>query len=559
MNILQLDCVPKIVFLGKYVLAPTLFYAAFFCVLTYPLIILFSSHFFADTGDGFQNVWNLWWVDKAILSLHTNPFFTTYLHYPHGISLIAHTLNPFNGMIALFLPGLSWVQKHNFIVVFSFVVGGATMFWLAYEVTHSYCGSLIAGYIFTFSQFHFSHAEGHLQLVSLEWIPAFILCWYRFIHTARLVYALLAALLLFFVILCDYYYFFYSIIAALLTTIWYGVVTKNVFFFLKKDSHFENLILFIIFTLLTSGVLVGSLVWLQLNDRLKGAHNPKEFSLDLLAAVIPGGHWRFATLTEFFWSRLPGNMHESSVSLGITVILVTIYIGFRLRDVARDNPSVVLWYGMGLIFFILALGPRLQVFGRPMNWIPLPYQLLSTWFPFLKLSGIPVRMIVMVTLSAAVICAIAVKTYTRNLTIGKSLLLIGWCVVLVIELWPKPLPASGVEVPEYVRVIQRLPADGALFDATTPSTLALYHQTIHQKPLALGYVARYPKSAWEKEQRITQAVRTGSYEILLKHYGIKYLVLPAEQIRDASGILSPLYATPNFGLYRIEASSFLER
>jgi hypothetical protein len=220
---------------------------------------------------------------------------------------------------------------------------------------------------------------------------------------------------------------------------------------------------------------------------------------------------------------------------------------------------VVLWYSMGLIFFILALGPRLQVFGRPMYWIPLPYKLLSICIPFLKLSGVPVRMIVMVTLSAAVICAIAVKTYTRNLTIGKSLLLIGWCVILVVELWPKPLPFSRVEIPEYVRVIERLPDDGGLFDATNPSTLAMYHQTIHQKPLALGYVSRYPKSVREREQRITEAVRKGSYDILLKNYGIKYLVLPSEQIRDAAGILSPLYATPNFGLYRIEESSPLER
>ena len=64
-------------------------------------------------------MWNLWWVDKAVLELHTLPWWTNYLHYPAGTTLVGHTLNPFNGLLAIvMLPFLSLVQTYNAIVIF---------------------------------------------------------------------------------------------------------------------------------------------------------------------------------------------------------------------------------------------------------------------------------------------------------------------------------------------------------------------------------------------------------------------------------------------------------
>src|SRR2546426_8310720 len=48
--------------------------------------------------DGYENLWNYYWVKTALLDLHTNPFYTSYLYYPTGISLRFHTLNLANGL-----------------------------------------------------------------------------------------------------------------------------------------------------------------------------------------------------------------------------------------------------------------------------------------------------------------------------------------------------------------------------------------------------------------------------------------------------------------------------
>src|SRR6266849_4159890 len=91
------------IIVAKMGMFPAFFYFICFCLLTYPLIGQFSSHFFADKWDGLQNVWNLWWVNKAVTELHQSPWQTSYLHYPFGVSLVQHTLNPFNGLLGILL------------------------------------------------------------------------------------------------------------------------------------------------------------------------------------------------------------------------------------------------------------------------------------------------------------------------------------------------------------------------------------------------------------------------------------------------------------------------
>src|SRR4030042_2933009 len=184
-----------------FLLIPLAAYFLIFCGLSYPLITRFSTHFFIDDGDGFTNVWNVWWINKAVTELHQNPWNTTYLHFPHGTSLLGHTMNPFNGFLAIpLLRVFSFVRAFNICIIFAFVMGGLTAFWLAYYLSRSYSGALVAGFIFTFCSYHFAHAAGHMQLASLEWIPLFILAWYVLMTRPSIRVGIGAALALFLVV-----------------------------------------------------------------------------------------------------------------------------------------------------------------------------------------------------------------------------------------------------------------------------------------------------------------------------------------------------------------------
>ena len=506
---------------SKMTLIPLSLYFVVFCILTFPLICRFSSHFFCDMGDGLQNVWNMWWVNKAVTQLHTSPWYTTYLHYPYGTSLQGQTLNVFNGFMGIvLLKFMSLVQAHNFIVIFSFVMGGLTAFFLAHYLTESYWGSITAGCVFTFSNYHFAHAEGHLQLVSLEWLPLFMLCVFILINRPSIIMAAASAAALFAVILCDYYYFLFCLISTLLILIW-RVMQPGGLAEIVKRSSLVPLVVFAVAVISSSGVIVFALLSLNEYDPLLGAHNPEEFSSDLLAPFIPGGHWRFAELTKAYWSKLPGNIHESSVFVGLAVISLLVWTWVRRNESRVKNVN--LWYSLLLIFFVLSLGPVLHIWGVAFPRIIMPYSLCETLLPFLRLSGCPVRMMVMVTLFSAVICAAGFKTFFEGRP-GVRMVLISWLLVLVLEYVPKPIPSSQVQVPKYVEVLKGLPDARGVIDLAASESLGLYYQTVHERPMAFGYTSRTPTSVRQRDLEIMALLKLREIGRLRREYKFDYLI-----------------------------------
>ena len=185
---------------------------------------------------------------------------------------MGHTLNPFNGLMAVpLLPFLGLLQAHNFAVVFAFVVSGYTAFLLAWRFTRAYLPSLVAGAMFTFSNYHFAHAEGHLQLVSMQWIPLFALLWWMLLEKPRPLLGVGTGVALFLVALCDYYYLFFSVIFGVLAFLWRGWRARRVPL-LGSRAETISLGAFLATALLTTGPMVGGLVLLSVRDPLWGAH-----------------------------------------------------------------------------------------------------------------------------------------------------------------------------------------------------------------------------------------------------------------------------------------------
>jgi hypothetical protein len=510
----------------KHGIAPALSYFFMFCLLTWPLIRDFSTHFFTDDGDGFMNIWNIWWVNTVVTqpSIHASIWHTNLLHWPFGTTLLGQTLNPFNGLLAVpLLRFMSLVQAHNAILLFSFVMSGTTAYWLSYYLTKSFWGSLVAGYIFTFSSYHFAHYYGHLNLISLEWIPLFVLCWYILITRPSLTMGIASALTLWLVLLCDYYYFFYCVLAGVLIVLWYMFAQRNMWFFLKRE-YLTALSVFILISLLLTGPIIFPLMYLMRTDPLMDAHNPRSFSLDLFALFIPGENWRFGQLTEGYWSKLPLVLSEASVYLGYAVIILIGYLWIKRRD-TRNNGSGEpgLWFFLAGFFFVMALGPALQVGGKIVYGSLMPYALLEKILPFLKLSGVPVRMVVMVTLSTSVLSAMALTLISKSPR-GRIFALF-MVALLFIEYLPKSLPATPTGFPNYVTVLANLPNDGGVLDKAAPTKyLQLYYQTIHHKPLVFGYVARTPSSVAEKDKGLNRAINRENYAALWDVYRVRYIV-----------------------------------
>ena len=215
--------------------------------LTYPLVTQFGRAIPGDGFDGWQNYWNLWWIKTAVLEQHTHPWLTHLLYYPTGVGLLFHTLNAFNGFITLPIQlAFGLLPAYNAAVLFSFTLGGLGAYLLARYILgsrSSHLAAFAAGVIFTFSPFHIAHLLGHMQVISLEWIPFYALYLLKTVqcgletrnwtleaggatrftlHPPRPIWhnGLLAALFLTLVALCDWYYVLYCLILTAVVVVW---------------------------------------------------------------------------------------------------------------------------------------------------------------------------------------------------------------------------------------------------------------------------------------------------------------------------------------------------
>jgi hypothetical protein len=335
---------------------------------------------------------------------------------------------------------------------------------------------------------------------------------------------LASALTLWLVLLCDYYFFFYCVLAGVLIALWYMIAYKKVWLFLNRE-YLTPLPVFIVSTLILTGPIIFPLMYLLRTDPLLDAHNPKSFGLDLLALFIPGETWRFGQLTEGFWSKLSIPISEASVYLGYSVIMLLVFMWMRRRNMnSQDRSETNLWFLLIGFFFLMALGPVLRISGQVVYDYLMPYTLMEKILPFLKFSGVPARMVVMVVLSASVLSAMAMKILIRNFPrqiVFASLVI----VLLFVEYLPAPLPFTSTGMPDYVTALEELPNEGGVLDLAAPTKhLHLYYQTRHRKPLVFGYLARTPSSVAEKEKGLIRAINRGEYVRLWDEHEVRYIV-----------------------------------
>lgn len=510
-------------------IVPAALYASIYAAFSYPLLGSFSTHYFCGQEDGYQNIWNLWWLNKSVTQLHQLPWYTTYLQYPVGTTLIAHTLAPFNGLIAIPLSkmGFTLNQVYNLVVIFSFVMTGVTAFWLAWRVSGSYVGALFAGAAFTFCHFHFAHAQNHLQMVTLEWLPLATLAIYELLSRPTVLKGIGAAVAMLLVAMSDFHLTFYVVVAGSLL----GIVALARQFrsgFIDVKKFVIPLSLFVILTSASTGLLAWKLLQVNKTDELQQNHDPAIWSTDVIDPIVPSAQWRFARLTQGVWGRLAtpdkGFVYvEHSLYVGWVVLLLCGWVLLRYRTVGLKDGGY--WFGLMLFFFLLSLGPKLHLWGTVSNF-PGIYPVLEKLFPPLKVGGVPMRMMLMVNLSGAVIAAAALGDLIRMSRRWA------WAIVPLIALaWafeslPKAQPTTPAVYPKWVEKLRELP-DGAVIDTHYKTELSapLYYATGYGKPMGEGYISRYPKSVEVRRGEFRALVDNWNFDKLRDEWKFRYLVI----------------------------------
>jgi hypothetical protein len=125
---------------------------------------------------------------------------------------------------------------------------------------------------------------------------------------------------------------------------------------------------------------------------------------------------------------------------------------------------------------------------------------------------------------------------------------------LVVEYQPKPRVTSVLRVPEFVSILKAQPRNGAVLDTVSEPFQTMYHQTVHEKPLALAVsvLSRTPRSVAMEGAEVKRLIENGDYIKLRTEYHIRYLVTDAaKDLESKNGPVRTLFRDSKVKLYEL--------
>ncbi|MGI0087176.1 MAG: hypothetical protein ACREBI_04375 [Nitrosotalea sp.] len=506
-------------------------------ILTLPVIFQFTTNFAGIGGDTWAYIWSFWWFEKA-LSYGSSPFTSQYMFYPIGINFTQ--LTPFNAWIAfLLLPLFNQIITWNILWFSGFILGGYGTFLLCNHFLKKFFPSLIAGIIFSFSSYHTAHALGHLELITISWIPFFILFLFRTAESNSKINPLLAGLFFFLVSMSSWYYSLFMFIFAIIFLFKVSLFSKD-----KKLRPFfiRYFLIFAVGICLSAPLLIPIVHSFQSNSSY--VRPISEFYNNSLNA----GNILLPTSIQTIVSSLHFPISVSNIEqmsyLGTSVLLFSFVAIIRYR-----NSNILFWTVIGSVFLVLSFGPELVIF-KIHTGIPLPQQFLYNLIPGWSFFRDPSRFVVMVSLSTAILASHSISNISLkiNSKMFRIIFLSAALFFILLEFATIPFPTTTESVPSAYQLIKDDPTSRAVLDAPIGGSGEIgllsdpsfdYYQTIHEKPMYGGYLARVPintqryvqtyflnQFVWYDEQKdiVKQNLKDVGISIF-NYYNIGYVVI----------------------------------
>lgn len=494
-------------------------------ILTYPLVFQFSTHILSDAdhdGDAPMFLWNMWWSTYALFDLHQNPYHATTILWPEEPSLAFHTLAPVNTILSLPFQLIGKpIVAFNITTLLIITLNGFCLYMLAWRLSRFRFGSIVAGMIFAFCPALTAWALGHYNLLAAWMMPLILLLLFSIrdklmaekvqpSKNRRPLFfsATILGLLLGAQYWNDLHYVVYIGIAILL------------FLLLFAKDFFNTSVLKVAFatmaiTFVVFAIIILPLVCMQVRElSLNGSFEQQSFSMyeifspDLLRYAIPSplnGLLKNIPLALAENMSLHGNpqMYILPVYISLSLLAFLVIGIYSLITQAKKITMLRYWLAVGVVFFILSLGPTLFIADRAFGRGLLPYAIFSE-IPILNNIRVPSRMIIVVYLTCAVLSAFALQFLVQKKTRWRNVFIVGMLVLLAVEFFPIPRQTKKVLAPsiyEELRtpetgVIFEMPfgrADGFIGYGQFSSTLQSYQISHHRKVL-LGIISRTSKN-----------------------------------------------------------------
>ena len=502
------------------------FYALLFIAYLIVSLLVFwpvTVNIFASVvnggGDVFQSLWNLWWTPHAIFSLHQSPYHTALLFAPLGANLVTETLTPIAGILSVPFQLISLPFAYNVLFFTSFAFSGLFMYMLAHYITKSRNGSVLAGLIYAFSPMHIAQSYSHLNWTIVEFIPLFILFFIMALKEKNWKYSLYAGIS--FVLLT----FMGDIEQGLVIAV-FVIVSIVVMLLIERREllsrqALKSLVLIAIFAL-----VIGSpfYYWiyrglnsstLQTAHQLSGITNNMLYSDNLLSYFLPSYYnGIFNSVSKSYFNSIygltyQGITYQTDVSekvsyAGYAVLLLVLYGLYH--DYKKDRlKSSLYWIAIGIVFFLLSLGPYIQI-SSSVTGVPSLY-ILYRDIPIFNIVREPGRFDIIVTVVLGILAAFGFDAISKKVRVTNNNLALGFALVIMLEYSALPLSASfanslitNAQLPPHLSELSNAQGNfsvlmlPALPNLATGSNLypgmEMYYSTATGKALVGGYTTR---------------------------------------------------------------------
>lgn len=493
-------------------------YAAVVLLMTWPAALQLEQYLIGNNIDNWIFYWNDWWLRQAITG-GQDWFYTPYLFYPTGTSLLTHSHSFLNSLLAFLLTPLAGsVAAYNLTLLFGLWVGAVGMFLLIREITQQPLAALGAGFVFSFAPYHLTKVLSHMNLGSIHWWPFYILFLRRLLQRKRGRDAAAAGL---FAALTLWSGWQLAVLLGLWTLLYLAWQGRQVL----DRRLLGQLTLLGIVTVLVCLPLLGPIVGnlSALADTAVLFDEGTDQQTDLLAYWIPPTYhpfWGEEMVT--FYERFVAN-RASMPYWGYGALVLALLALWKRRSAAG------FWAMSAAVWLLLAAGSVLRWNGMVYEQIPLPYKWLGTLFPISTIRS-PDRFNLLLVLSVAVLAGLGLAYLVQKRRWWTAGLLTG---LVVVEYLIHPLPAW--ELPPGSPFFDQMAADTAAYGVVSYpmgyslSKLWLYYQTLHEKPMVEGHVSRYTAD---------------TYAFIAQHPLLQALYQTAERPRYISPTAIPPPASP---------------
>jgi hypothetical protein len=373
-----------------------------------PLFSRFSTAYIGQGADPASYIWALVWWPHALAN-RLNPFLTHAIWAPQGINLTWRTTIPLLSVLAYPITRLHGpIAAHNVLCILSPTLAAWTAFILLRYVSERYVPALIGGYVFGFSSYMVAQLLfGHVFLVMVCLVPFGVyivllaingqIAWRTFVTVFGF---LVAAQSLISLEIAATSTIVGAIALGLALAMGDGLVRQQIRQVLLPFAAGYGVAALLlspfIYYLFAYGMPAGP-IW-----------PPGAMSVDLLNFVIPTRTNLLGSLAIFVKTsdHFHLNLGEEDAYFGLIMIGVAIHFGYRNW---RDLKARVLII-MVLVTSVLALGPRVHMFGR--IGFGLPWKIFLH-IPFIDKAA-PSRFSMYAFLALAAILSLWLKDYSVN-------------------------------------------------------------------------------------------------------------------------------------------------